>query len=175
MQKVAESFPEHNVSTYLWDEITSKRVGEYSQGDMEDGYVLSNKPDEDTGIVVFYPKFMTNNGTRVRFKMGIWDSANRTYGSDRLKVINVPVLKSHVDYGVTASFKHYMGVVSQQLSGEMGGSAHKAVGTGVIGTQLAETRFPTLNILDAIWIKCRPQRRSGYFVRRSYQCEGHRS
>ena len=87
MQLVAESFPEYNVSTYLWDEITFKRVEEYSQGDLEDGYVLSDRPDEDTGIVVSYPKFMTKHGTRVSFKMGIWDLANRTYDSDRLEVI----------------------------------------------------------------------------------------
>jgi len=87
MQLVAESFPEYNVSTYLWDEITFKRVEEYSQGDLEDGYVLSDRPDEDTGIVVSYPKFMTKYGKRVSFKMGIWDLANRTYDSDRLEVI----------------------------------------------------------------------------------------
>jgi uncharacterized protein (DUF362 family) len=101
---------------------------------MEDGYVLGDTPDEDTGIVASYPKFMTNNGTRVRFKMGIWDSANRTYDSDRLKVINVSVLKSHGDYGMTTSVKHSLSVVSQQLSGEMSGSAHNTVGTGGMGT-----------------------------------------
>ncbi len=35
-------------------------------------------------------------------------------------MINVPVLKSHRGYGVTASVKHYMGVVSDKLSREMG-------------------------------------------------------
>jgi hypothetical protein len=157
MQVVAESIPDHNVSTYLWDDITTKRVEEYSQGDMADGYVLSDKPDEDTGIIVSYPKFTTKYGTRVSFKMGIWNSTNSTYDSDRLKVINVPVLKSHGGYGVTASVKHYMGVVSDKLSREKGGRAHNAVGTGGMGTQLVETRLPTLNILDAIWINADPR------------------
>jgi len=50
-----------------------------------------------------------------------------------------------------------MGVVSNKLSGEMGVSAHNSIGAGGMGTQLAETRFPTLNILDAIWINADPR------------------
>jgi len=71
-------------------------------------------------------------------------------------VINVPVLKSHGGYGVTASVKHYMGVVSDKLSREEAGRAHNSVGSGGMGTEMAETRFPTLNILDAIWVNCSP-------------------
>lgn len=36
-QIVADSFAgSHRVSTYLWDKITTTRVGEYSEGDHED-------------------------------------------------------------------------------------------------------------------------------------------
>jgi len=157
MQNVAESFPRHNVSTYLWDEITSKKVKEYSKGDMSDGYILADSPDKETGIVVSYPKFKTERGTYISFKLGIWDPVNKTYNSEKLKVINIPVLKSHSGYGVTASTKHYMGVVSNKLTGEAGGQAHHAIGDGGMGTQLVETRFPALNILDAIWINANPR------------------
>ena len=34
------------------------------------------------------------------------------------------------EYGVTASVKHYMGVVSDKLSREMGGRAHVPAGIG---------------------------------------------
>jgi len=112
-------------------------------------------PSPGTGIVVSYPKFATRFGTRISFKNGVWDPAARSYDSERLKVINVPVLKSHSIYGVTASVKHYMGVVSDKLSQH---TAHRSVGTGGMGTQMAQTRFPVLNVLDAIWINAAPGR-----------------
>ena len=116
MQKVADSFSGDRVSTYLWDTITTKRVNEYVDQDLQDGYVVESSSSPETGLVVTYPKFKTKFGTNVSFKLGVWDSANATYDSRRLKVINVPVLKSHGGYGVTASVKHYMGVVSEKLS-----------------------------------------------------------
>jgi uncharacterized protein (DUF362 family) len=71
-------------------------------------------------------------------------------------VTNVPVLKSHGGYGVTASVKHYIGVVSDKLSREEGGRAHSSVGSGGMGTEMAQTRFPALNVLDAIWVNSNP-------------------
>lgn len=156
MQKVADSFSEHRASAYLWDAITSKRVKEYAQGDLQDGYVVDEAPSPETGIVVTYPKFKTKYRTNVSFKMGIWNPINRTYDSEKLKVINVPVLKSHGGYGVTASVKHYMGVVSDKLSREEGGRAHNSVGSGGMGREMAQTRMPALNIIDAIWINANP-------------------
>lgn len=156
MQTVADSFPANRVSTYLWDKITNKRVKEYAEGDPQDGYVVENSPNLNTSLVVTYPKFKTKYGTNVSFKLGIWDSANKTYNSNRLKVINVPVLKSHGIYGVTASVKHYMGVGSDKLSREAGGRAHNSVGSGGMGTEMAKTKFPALNIIDAIWINANP-------------------
>ncbi len=156
MQKVADSFSGYKVSTYLWDTITNKRVNEYADGELQDGYVVEGSPDPETGLVVTYPKFKTKYGTNLSFKLGIWDSANETYDSNRLKVINVPVLKSHVIYGVTASVKHYMGVGSDKLSREMGGRAHSSVGSGGMGTEMVQTRFPALNIIDAIWVNANP-------------------
>jgi hypothetical protein len=154
MQKVADLFSKgHRVSTALWDRITTTRVGEYADGDSRDGYVVGSSPSAATGIIVSYPKFKTRYGTFVSFKKGIWNPASRTYDSDRLKVINVPVLKTHSIYGVTASVKHYMGVTSDILTRH---AAHRSVGSGGMGVQMAETRFPVLNILDAIWINAVP-------------------
>ena len=94
------------VSTYTWIPIRGTRVDEYSEGDLTDGYVLYDYPDPETGIYVSYPKFRTQFGTYISFKKGVW---NGTGYEERLKVINVPVLKSHSSYGVTAALKHYMG------------------------------------------------------------------
>ncbi|MGQ9782128.1 MAG: DUF362 domain-containing protein [Nitrososphaeria archaeon] len=76
-------------------------------------------------------------------------------------MINVPVLKTHSVYGVTACTKHLMGVPSDKLTGSASrsfGSSHSSIGKGGMGTLMAETRMPTLNILDAIWINARPLR-----------------
>jgi hypothetical protein len=142
-----------DVSTYSWMQIRGTKVDEYSEGDLTDGYILYDDPDPETGIYVSYPKFNTQFGTYVSFKNGVW---NGTGYEKRLKVINMPVLKSHGIYGVTASLKHYMGVQSQG-EGQAGlANGHSTVGTGGMGTLLVETGFPTLNIIDAVWVNANP-------------------
>jgi len=157
VHRVVDSFAgSHRVSAYLWDRITAKRVNEYSEGDVEDGYVVDGTVDPRTGVMVSYPKFKTRFRTYVSFKLGIWEPERRAYDDGRLKVLNVPVLKSHSIFGVTACVKHYMGVVSDQLTSRLGAGSHRAVGTGGMGTEMVETRFPVLNILDAIWVNAFP-------------------
>ncbi len=151
-QDVVDMFSDfYNVSTYLWDTITLNSVGEYSEGDMNDGYVINQTANPVTGIRVSYPKFKTEFGTHISFKKGIWNPVTESYESEKLKVINFPILKSHSGYGVTASMKHYMGVVSAKQT-----NAHAKVATGGMGTEMVETRFPTLNILDAVWVNANP-------------------
>jgi len=143
----------HHVSTYSWIPIRGTRVHEYSDGDMTDGYILYDTADPETEIYVSYPKFRTQFGTYISFKNGVW---NGTGYEKRLKVINIPVLKSHGSYGVTASLKHYMGVQSQG-EGDVGlANGHSTVATGGMGTLMVETGLPTLNIVDAIWINANP-------------------
>ena len=157
VQKVVDSFADYKVSTYLWDNITTKRVNEYSEDNVEDGYVTNASVNPRTGAIVAYPKFKTKFGTYISFKLGVWNPGTQSYDSDRLKVINVPVVKSHMGFGVTASVKHYMGVTSDKLTGQLGARAHNTVGTGGMGTEMVETRFPILNIVDAIWVNANPR------------------
>jgi hypothetical protein len=161
MQKLVKSFADHKVTAYLWDRITTKRVREYSEGDNEDGYIIDGSKNPGTGLIVSYPKFKSRFGTLISFKLGVWNPETQSYDSDRLKVINVPVLKSHMIYGVTACVKHYMGVTSDKLTGQFGASSHGAIGAGGMGTELAETRLPILNIVDAIWVNANPGRGPG--------------
>lgn len=155
MQKVVDQFTsKYKVSTFLWDNITNNEVKEYLEGDYKDGYIVYKESDPYTGVIVSYPKFKTKYGTYISFKYGVWNQTKNEYDSNKLKVINVPVLKSHGTYGVTASVKHYMGVVSDKLTNH---NAHNSVGSGGMGTQIAETRVPTLNIIDAIWINAIPK------------------
>jgi hypothetical protein len=147
-QEVVDDFSSHNVSTFLWDPIRRKNVQEFSEGDSDSGYVVYTEADLDTGILVSYPKFTTDYGTMVSFKHGIW---NGTGYEPALKIINLPVLKSHSVYGVTACMKNFMGVQSQGVA-----NGHDCVGTGGMGTLMADYGLPTLNIVDAIWINANP-------------------
>ena len=104
--------------------------------------------DPETGIWVTYPKFQTVYGTNVSLKYGIWNGTE--YAQD-LKIINLPVLKSHSGFGVTACIKNYMGVQSEGV-----GNGHDHVGDGGMGTLMADYGIPTLNILDAIWVNANP-------------------
>jgi hypothetical protein len=155
-QAVVDMFSSsYNVSTYDWQQIRGIRVDEYSTGDSRTGYVCYQNADPQTGIYVSYPKFQTKFGTFISFKYGIW---NGTGYEQRLKIISVPVLKTHSTYGVTGCLKHYMGVQSegQAVTGGLA-NGHASVATGGMGTLMTETRFPTLNILDATWINARPR------------------
>ena len=149
-QDVVDSFTaEHQVSTYLWDDIKDIQVQEYSDGDINDGYIVYDTADNETEIYVSYPKFETDYGTKISFKQGIWN------GSDylpKLRIINLPVLKSHSGYGVTATLKNYMGVQTQGLA-----NGHDKVATGGMGTLMVELGLPTLNIIDAIWVNANPE------------------
>jgi uncharacterized protein (DUF362 family) len=153
-QMVADYFAARGfkVSGVLWDAFTKRKTAEFSAGDNNDGFVVDGGV-LSTGIQVSYPKFTTKYGTRVSFKMGVWDAASKSYDSKRLRLINAPVLKAHSQYHVTGAVKAYMGTPSNALTDML---PHKSVGTGGLGSLMVNTRFPTLNILDMIYI-C-PQR-----------------
>ena len=145
-------FSSSRVSTWSWYNIRSSIVNEYSTGDYVNGYIVSPAADPVTGIQVSYPKFRTEYGTYISFKNGIWNSTTQSYDSDRLKLINCPVLKSHYYFGVTGCIKMYQGVryIANQAV------THDQLKLGALGTEMAETRFPTLNLLDAIWVNANP-------------------
>ncbi len=140
------------VSARLWDGINEIPVVEYDLGDHRDGYVVGTSLDPQTSIRTSYPKFQTVHGTFISYKYGVWDPDLALYDIKKLAVINMPVLKTHAIYGITASVKNFMGVVTRQLSTD----SHNGVGRGGMGTILADVRMPDLTILDAIWILARP-------------------
>jgi hypothetical protein len=156
IQKVVDSFSDnHKVSTYLWSDITETRVYEFIELDMEDGYVVEESILPNSGLMISYPKFTSDFGSCISFKNGVWNIEEEAYDSEGLKVINLSMLKSHQVYGVTASVKNYMGVPSDLLTGQITGEylhTHSTIGKGGMGTLMVNTRFPVLNIIDAIWI-----------------------
>jgi hypothetical protein len=63
------------------------------------------------------------------------------------------VLKSHHStYGVTASVKNYMGVVTDSLNT----FSHWAIQYGILGELIGQIQPADLNILDCIWINANP-------------------
>jgi len=142
----------YRVSQFSWKSIRGNSVGEYSEGDMADGYIVYPYDSVIHGRVS-YPKFRTDYGTYISLKYGIWDNTSGSYNRQGLKFINVPVLKSHhATYGVTACVKHYMGLVTDLLST----NSHSAIHYGILGAVMSEIQLADLNILDCIWINANP-------------------
>lgn len=137
----------YTISHYDWTLIRYESVTEYTLGDPRDGYIVyPNHPDFDGRIS--YPKFQTDYGTKISLKFGIWDESSSLYDREHLKFINVPVLKSHSGYGVTACIKDYMGVVTRELNT----NSHSRIKEGILGATIGEIQLADLNILDCIWI-----------------------
>jgi hypothetical protein len=96
---------------------------------------------------------LTARGTYISLRDGIWDAEAGTYDRQRLKFINVPVLKAHrYQYGVTACVKNNMGVVTTALST----NSHNSTAYGLMGAVLSEIGPADLNILDCIWVSAGP-------------------
>jgi hypothetical protein len=141
------------VSLFSWTAIRYVDVEEFSAGDDRDGYVVSEY-DSRVGGRLSYPKFRSSSGTPLSLRYGIWNPRSGEYDRERLRVINLPVLKSHgASYGATACVKNYMGLVTNELMT----NSHAAIANGILGAVMARIGPPDLNILDCIWINAHPQ------------------
>lgn len=127
-----------------WGGFRNTRATEGLSCDEGWGYVLVQSNSSGT---ISYPRFVSDYGTCVSLKHGVWDSDGGAWDRSRLKFINLPVLKPHGNtYGVTACVKNFMGVVTTALT-----DAHEGVRGGVLGAVMADIGPPDLNILDCIW------------------------
>ncbi len=134
--------PGYHVSVRDWTFVRSVSVGEFSDGDYGDGYVVEGDHP------INYPKFTTDYGTRISMRNGIWNGSS--YDNASLKLLNVPVLKTHSWAGVTASCKHFMGFWSTDL---LPVNPHgPMIYEGYMGQALAYGRWPDMNIIDASWV-----------------------
>jgi Domain of unknown function (DUF362) len=96
---------------------------------------------------ISYPCFTTDGGHRVELREGLWTGSGY---SQKLKLINVPVLKTHGGCEVTASLKHFYGVLSMS-DGHTGIRHYSRLGK-TCGKMAVSVRTPVLNIIDAIWV-----------------------
>jgi hypothetical protein len=131
-------FNDPRVSSYLLDPIrTIKPVG--AADHTTQGYRVYEN--------VSYPCFTTTGGHRVELVEGIWQGSSY---SQSLKLINVPVLKIHDGSEITASLKHFYGVLSM-ADGVDSGRHYNQLGN-TCGKMVVSIRTPVLNIIDAIWV-----------------------
>ena len=162
------------VSFSRWDDLNESLIrgggvrgssyptGEYFHGNSDDAYILL-EDSEGTGTdELSYPKFQTAGGRYVSMRYGVWNGAS--YDSDRLTLINVPVLKKHGMSGSTIAWKNLIGFVTVYDEERRYGSwdamhdfywgytegANRSY--GLVGRQMALIRTPDLNVVDAIWV-----------------------
>jgi hypothetical protein len=130
--------------------------------DTNDGYV-NYDASELRGITLNYPKWTSQRGTRISLKNGIWTGS--AWDSNRLKLINMPVLKTHAGPGITAALKNYHGVITRGGSG-VGFDYHDAYITdpwtrytvaGVDAVEMVNVKVPDLNIMDALYTYPHPR------------------
>ena len=134
---VDQIFKDPRVSYYLLDGIRETFIG--ADDHVTNGY----RKFED----VSYPCFTTKGGHRVELREGIWQGSGYT---QKLKLINVPVLKTHDGSEITASLKHFYGIVSM-ADGNSSLRHYDGLGTSC-GKMVVSVRTPILNIMDAIWV-----------------------
>jgi len=135
---VDKVFSDDRVSKYLLDLIREKFIS--FDDHSTDGY----RRFAD----VSYPCFTTAKGNRVELKEGIWNGKNF---EDKIKLINVPVLKHHAGCGVTAALKHFYGILSMADGTDFNLRHYQALGEQC-GKMISLVRAPVINILDCIWV-----------------------
>jgi uncharacterized protein (DUF362 family) len=105
---------------------------------------------------ISYPCFTTRAGNRVELREGIWNGSEY---QNNLKLINLPVFKTHGGTGITGVLKHFYGVLSMR-DGYSNIRHYRQSGTQC-GKMFSLVRMPDLNIVDCIWVTYQ-QNHSGY-------------
>ncbi|NIQ39591.1 MAG: DUF362 domain-containing protein [Proteobacteria bacterium] len=130
-------FKDDPVTSYLLDAIRSTFISDVDHS--TDGYrVVSD---------VSYPCFTSAGGTRIELREGIWNGSNH---DSNVKLINVPVLKTHGGTGITGVLKHTYGILS--MADGYSGIRHYSQSGKQCGKMWSLVRAPDLNILDCIWV-----------------------
>jgi uncharacterized protein (DUF362 family) len=122
-------FKDYPVSSYLLDPIRSNFI---------------SSPDHSTDG---YRMISERGGHRIELLDGIWNGVG--YDTN-LKLINVPVLKTHGGTGITGVLKHSYGILS--MADGYSPIRHYSQSGTQCGKMWSLVRIPDLNILDCIWV-----------------------
>jgi uncharacterized protein (DUF362 family) len=104
------TFQDAPVSTFLMDPYRAVLLGSHDHHD--NGYRVLNPHPEHQDWSISYPCFTTAAGNRVELKEGLWTGDGY---SQKLKVINIPILKHHEGCGITGALKSYYGILSMHF------------------------------------------------------------
>jgi len=147
-------FSDPRVSAFELDPIRSRFI------DTDDHQTNGYRRYEN----VSYPCFTSHGGRRVELREGIWTGSEF---SQNLKLINVPVLKTHGTSKITAALKHMYGLVSMSDGNK---TFRHYTGLGeTCGKMMVSVRTPVLNIVDAIWVSHKAL--SGYPASKTHQAK----
>ncbi len=130
-------FRDDPVSSYLLDPVRSIFISDSDH--TTDGYRSVSD--------VSYPCFTSAGGHRIELLEGIWNGAGH---DTNLKLLNVPVLKTHGGTGITGVLKHSYGILS--MGDGYSGIRHYSESGTQCGKMWSLVRPPDLNILDCIWV-----------------------
>jgi uncharacterized protein (DUF362 family) len=185
--EVADAFSSqgYHVCTIEWDGFRTNIVDDFDQDDVANGYVLMDAdetPEEQDHGRLSYPKFQVNcsgMNLSVSMRQGIWNGS--AFDNDRLKMINLPVLKRHNSAWATIAVKNYLGFITTCNGSECSTNILRWVSPGekhcwilgpsdngmscsgsdyspdygLVARQMARIRRADLNIVDAIWVNPR--------------------
>ena len=148
---VVSTFFAKGYPVYLmrWNTMYNAIANEYSQGDLNDGYVY------ETSTKITYPKFKTpSNNYYVSLRYGVWDINSSTYNHDKLCIIDFPVLKAHSVAGATIAVKNWVGVLTTAYSTERYGGFwpmhnNYFFGSYALIAKVMAVTYPKLCIVDA--------------------------
>lgn len=133
-------FADKPVSSFLLDPVCETFIS--SSDHLNDGYRRIEEAE------VSYPCFTTRGGHRIELREGIWNGE----GYDQnLKLINVPVLKTHSGTGITGVLKHSYGILSMK-DGAAWNVRHYDEAGSQFGKMWKLVRTPDLNVVDCIWV-----------------------
>jgi uncharacterized protein (DUF362 family) len=106
---------------------------------------------------ISYPCFTSLMENRIELQEGVWTGLEY---SNKLKLINIPVLKTHAGTGITGALKHTYGILS--MADGNSGIRHYSRSGSQCGKIWGLVRAPDLNIVDCIWVS--PDSLTGYPV-----------
>lgn len=137
---VKEVFADFPVSSFLLDNICTNFIS--SSDHSTDGY------RKVVDAEISYPCFTSEGGHRIELREGIWNGSG--YDSN-LKLINLPVFKTHDGTGITGVLKHSYGILSMKDGVNWKTRHYKEAGSQ-FGKMYSLVRMPDLNIVDCIWV-----------------------
>lgn len=149
---VYQVFKNDPVSSFLLDPVRSIFIDGSDK--------ITNGYRKKSGIS--YPCFTTLMDHRIELKEGIWTGSEY---ADKIKLINLPVLKTHAGTGMTGALKHTYGILS--MADGSSGVRHYSESGSQCGKMWGLVRAPDLNIVDCIWVS--HESLSGYPASTTYR------